>query len=55
MSANSGKGCANSGKGNANSGTCSQTNYKDTIDDNSTGNVTKGTKVGGTTDDISTR
>ncbi len=54
VSANSGKGCANSGKGNANNGTCNQTNYKDTIDDNSTRNVTKGTKARGTTNDIST-
>jgi hypothetical protein len=40
---------------NANSGTSSQTYYKDTMDDNSTWDTFKGTKVGGTTNDISTR
>jgi hypothetical protein len=43
---------ANNGKGSANNGRCSQTNYKDTIDDNFARDTTKGTKVVDTTYDI---
>ncbi len=38
---------------NANNGTCNQIDYKNTIDDNSTRDTTKGVEAGGTTDDIS--
>jgi hypothetical protein len=38
----------------ANNGTCNQIVYRDTTNDNSTRDTTKGAKVGGTIDDIST-
>jgi hypothetical protein len=40
---------------NANNGTNSQTNYRNTIDDNSIEDTTKGATTKGTIDDISTR
>ncbi len=46
---------ASNGKGSVNNGTCNQIDYRDTIDDNSTGNTSKGVKAGGTTNDIPTK
>jgi len=44
---------ANNGKGDANNGTNSQIDYKDTTNDNSTRNTTKGAEARGTTDNMS--
>ncbi len=45
---------ANNGMGNANSGTCSQIDYKGTINDISTRRITEGAEAKGTTNDIFT-
>ncbi len=46
---------ADNGKGRFNSGTCNQIYYRDTTNDNSIGDTSKGAEVEGTTNDISTR